>query len=169
MPKANKLTLAAIFLALCVLVPILFHSFGLGSIFLPLLLPIALGAFFLPVPYALLVGVMGPMISALLTGMPPLSPPIAQVMMLEGGVLGGVTALLNSRFRLGVFLPLLAGIVLSRGMLLIFYLLLAPVLGLPARPFSAAAVISGFPGMLLQLILVPIIVQRLTRQKIIGR
>lgn len=169
MAKVNRLTLAGLFLALCVLVPILFHSFGLGSAFLPLLFPIALGAFFLPIQYAILVGILGPLISALLTGMPPLAPPIAQVMMAEGAVLGGITAFLNRRFRLGIFLSLLAGVMLSRGVLLGFFLVLVPILGLPPGPFSVAAVISGFPGVLLQLILIPIIVQRLTRQKLIGR
>ena len=56
----NNLILAVIFSAFGVLVPVLFHMVGLGSIFLPMFIPLAAGAFFLSPVNALILGIFSP-------------------------------------------------------------------------------------------------------------
>jgi hypothetical protein len=57
--------------------PIVFHMVGLGSKFLPMLLPILLDGFLSLLPWAVLTGALVPVAGGLLTGMPPFYPPIA--------------------------------------------------------------------------------------------
>ena len=53
----------------------LFHlAGGMGVVFLPMHLPVLLAGFFLGPRFGLLVGIITPLLSSLLTGMPPLLP-----------------------------------------------------------------------------------------------
>jgi len=156
----QKLTLSGLFVALGLLVPMLFHAVGLGSIFLPMFWPVAAGAFFLSFPYALAVGILTPVFSFLLTSMPPISPPILYVMLLELGFLAGITSLLHERTKWGLVWILIVGFLVSRLVLLISAALLAPLLGLPERLFAFVMVAKGAPGIALMLVLIPLLVNR---------
>lgn len=159
--EVKNMTLAALFIALGVLLPIVFHAVGLGSIFLPMLLPVAVSAYFLPVSVAACVGAITPLVSALLTGMPPLSPPIAQVMVFECAALAICAAWLHRNKRLPVIISLLSGLLVSRIVLLLLSFLLMPLLGLPAQVFSWFFVIKGTPGIIMIMVLVPLVVRYL--------
>jgi len=160
----RHITLTAMFLALGLLLPILFHGIGLGAIFLPMFWPVALGAFFLPLPYAVALGLLTPFLSSLLTGMPPLSPPIVYLMMAELVTLNLSLALLHQRTRWGVFWILLLGLAVSRVMLVFLISLAAPWLGLPSSPLSIAAAAQSLPGILLILFFIPLTVARLKKE-----
>ena len=73
--NTKQITLTSLFIALCVIVPFLFHLVGLGAIFLPMFLPILLAGFLIEFRFALLVGLLGPLTSSLTTGMPPFFRP----------------------------------------------------------------------------------------------
>lgn len=150
-------------IALGLALPMIFHALGLGSVFLPMFWPVVIGAFFLPLPFALLLGLLTPFLSALLTGMPPFAPPIAYLMAAELTTLAGLIALLHGRAHLGLFGSLLAALAISR---IVYYgavTLLAEWLGLPARLFSLAAVVRTLPGLILLLVFIPIIVNRISK------
>lgn len=166
--KTFQLTLSAMFVALGVLFPMLFHGIGLGSVFLPLFWPLAAAAFFLELPIALAVAALIPIVSSLVSGMPPVSPPILQVIVLELLLLAGTTVSLYSRTKWGLFWPLLIGLFLSRIFLFLIVTLIAPLFGLPPKVFSTAMVIQGMPGVLAILILVPIIVNRIKHEPIFS-
>ncbi len=91
--KTQQLTLTAMFLALCVIVPIVFHLAALGKFFLPMFLPIILAGFIIEYPLAIFVGLLGPVTSALMTGMPPLFP-MALLMTGEGVAATAIVAYL---------------------------------------------------------------------------
>ncbi|MCU0289629.1 MAG: ECF transporter S component, partial [Acidobacteria bacterium] len=59
------LLLAGLFMALALVLPLLFHAIGLGSAFLPMFFPIIAAGFLVTLPAALVVGVMSPLVSAL--------------------------------------------------------------------------------------------------------
>ena len=80
-------------MALGLTLPVVFHAVGLGSKFLPMLLPLLLNGFLSPLGWALFTGAVTPLTSALVTGMPPLYPPVAAVMSVECMVLAGVARL----------------------------------------------------------------------------
>jgi len=65
------MVVSAAMAALALILPIAFHAVGLGSQFLPMLLPLLLNGFLVPLPWALLTGATVPIISSFMTGMPP--------------------------------------------------------------------------------------------------
>jgi hypothetical protein len=161
-----KLTLGAMFLALGILFPLLFHAVGLGSVFLPMFWPVAAAGFFLPFPTAVLVGILPPVLSFLLTGMPPVSPPVLHVMAAELVCLSGAVSLIRSRTRWGTFWILLLSLILSRTVLFFTAKILAPFFDLPAKWISFASVLKGLPGVVVMLFLIPVIVGRINHASV---
>lgn len=169
MTKRNKnLILSALFLALCVIVPIIFHGFGAGPVFLPMFLPILLTGFLIEFPYAMLVGLLGPFLSALLTGMPPLVPN-ALLMAMEGVAASGLASYLFFRRRLNLWLCLIAAIAAERLILFLFGFIFAPIFHLPGEWFAFYKLIESMPGILLQLILTPIILNLLWHKNLLQK
>ncbi|HPG38107.1 MAG TPA: ECF transporter S component [bacterium] len=164
--RTNQMTLSAMFIALGVLLPIVFHSIGLGSIFLPMFWPVAAAAFFLPVSFAALVGILTPLVSFLFTGMPPLSPPILYIMIFELLALSLITSLLYTRTRWGIVWPLVAGLLCSRIVLFFMVIPLASVLGLPPQLASAAYILKGLPGIILIIIVSSLLINRIKHEPI---
>jgi hypothetical protein len=165
----NTITKSALFIALGILLPMILHPFGLGSVLLPMFWPIALSGYFLPLTFALMVGIATPLLSSLITGMPPVSPPIVYVMMVELAVLASVISYLYHHTTLKLFWPLLIGLILSRFSLFLAVYLLLPLLGLPPKFFSLAVVIRGIPGVGVMLILIPFIAKRLNKSLYLDR
>lgn len=160
--RARELALAALFCALGITVPMLFHVVGLGRTFLPMHLPVLLAAIVLRPPMAVLVGMLTPWASMLLTGMPPL--PIAVVMCVELSVLGGVV----SGVRLTgapVWLAVVAGIAARIGVTWVITTALAGYLKLPPAAVGFASVLAGTPGIVLQLVVGPAAALALLRRQ----
>ncbi|MEJ2051625.1 MAG: ECF transporter S component [Calditrichota bacterium] len=147
--------LAGMFLVLALVFPLLFHAINLGATFLPMLFPIALGGLLLSPSTAALIGFLAPLLSAVMTGMPPFYPPIALLMAVEGVALGGGIALIRTTLHWGVYPSLLSGIVLERLVLALAIFIFAPVFHLPATVFSAGMLVAGIPGVILQLVGIP--------------
>lgn len=157
--------ISAVMAALGLVLPVAFHAVGLGSHFLPMLLPLLLNGFLAPLPWAVLTGAAVPVISSLATGMPPMYPPVAAQMSLEGAVLGGVAAAIY-RFQPRRLWPaLLSAVVLSRLTGLAASWFLARLFGLPAGFVSAAMLVRGLPGVALQIAVVPLVVGQLRRSR----
>jgi hypothetical protein len=163
----NNIVLAVIFSAFGVLVPMLFHLVGLGSIFLPMFIPLAAGAFFLSPVNALIMGIFTPLASAVLTGMPPFYPPVAFVMMAGLGVFCLIISVLSHRSSLPRIAVLAAAIIAERIILLLFLAVIMPTLKISYRAFSAYELLKGAPGIVLILVTVPLMVRWL--KEIISR
>jgi hypothetical protein len=164
---AKNLTLSSLFIALAVTIPILLHSFGVGPMLLPMFWPVAVSFYFLPLSYACAVGILSPLLSTMLTGMPPVSPPIVLAVMLELLVLTWVGNIVYFKLSSGTFFPIFAGLLASRFALFYVLLKLAPIFGLPSRLFSFAAIVHSLPGTLFMLIAIPLIVSSLKREAVI--
>lgn len=157
--------MSAIMAAMALVLPFAFHAVGLGSKFLPMLLPLLLNGFLVPAPWAILTGALVPLLSSVTTGMPPLFPPVAAGMSLEGAVLGGVSAAIYRGRGSRLWLALVAAVVLGRAASFGSNWLLAELLDLPPRMTAAAALIQGLPGVLLQLAVVPLVVRQAARRR----
>lgn len=166
-PRTQKITFSAMFIALGVLFPLLFHVTGLGAVLLPMFWPVAAAGFFLPPLFCVLVGVVTPGLSFLLTGMPP--PPVLQVMAAELAVLAVTVSLAHTRAGIPVFGVLLLGLATSRAVLFAAAGLMGSLLGIPPRFASFAYVAKGLPGVLVMLALVPLLVGRLKREPVFTR
>jgi len=162
--RLRAVVISAAMAALALVLPVIFHAVGLGSKFLPLLLPLLLNGFLVPWRWAAATGAAVPLISALATGMPPLYPPVAAVLAAEGAVLGGMAAALHRPRRGGVWPALLAAVAAGRMTTFLLTWAMAPLFGLPPAPSAAAALIQGLPGVALQLAVVPLALRGLARR-----
>jgi hypothetical protein len=165
----HKLTLSAVFLALGVLLPMLFHAIGLGSVFLPMFWPVAAAGYFLPLSLSVLVGALTPVLSFLLTGMPPVAPPMLQIMIPELIILAAVVHLLYRKAGMSIWPSLFLGLLVSRAVLFFTAGLLGRTLGLPPKWASAAILLKSLPGVVAILILVPPLAGRLLQESIFRR
>jgi hypothetical protein len=146
---------AAVVAALGLVMPPVFHALHLGHVFLPMYLPVLAGAFLLPTRWAAAVGLATPLISAAVTGMPPLMPPIAVWMAAELGIMAGTAATLYRRLHGSPWLIVPIVLVLGRAIYLALVFATAEWLSLPARLLTLAALLSGWPGMVLAILVVP--------------
>ncbi len=161
MTNLRSLTQASLFTAAGIAAGVLFHTLGIaGQVVLPLHYPALLAGFLLGWRWGLGVGLLTPLLSSLVTGMPPLIPS-ALLMAPEAAVYGAVVGLM--RKPLGIYPALISALVLGRIAWGIAVWLLTPVLGLkiPVVGALTAAAITGLPGIVAQIVLVPLLVRRL--------
>ena len=162
---ARDLVLGGLFIALALVLPMAFHLLGAGKAFSPMHIPVFLAAF-TTVPWvAVLVGLTVPLLSSLLTGMPPLSPPIAQGMVFELACYALVTALVYRATR-RIYLSWAAGALAGRLVLGLFGAAVLPLFGFASVPLFyplTAGLVSGLPGLAVQAVLVPPIIYAVER------
>ena len=92
--RTNKLILTSLFIACGLLLPLAFHSFGMGGrTFLPMHLPVFMGGMLLGWMPGFIIGALTPVLSSLLTGMPPLIPSLP-MMVVELALFGLAPGLL---------------------------------------------------------------------------
>ena len=141
--RLRPMIISAVMGALALTLPIAFHAVGLGSKFLPMLLPLLLNGFLAPFSWAAGTGVLVPWISALATGMPPLYPPLAGVVSAEGAVMGGLASVLYRHAGGKMWLALVPAVVAGRIIAGALTGVLAGACALPPA-ISALAACSSF-------------------------
>lgn len=172
MSSTKRLILAALCVALGVVLPIVFHSIAnAGSIFLPMHIPVLLCGLICGWPFGLVCGIATPLLSSLITGMPPVA--FLPSMLCELAVYGLVSGLLmrwikTKRLVLDLYLSLIGAMLAGR---LVFGLLNALVFraGAYSLPvWTAAAFVTALPGIVIQLVIVPMLVLALKKAKLIA-
>lgn len=156
------MVVSAAMAALALVLPAVFHMVGLGSRFLPILLPLLLNSYLSARPWALGTGLAVPWISALATGMPPIYPPVAAVMSLEAAVMACCVPLTR---RLPLFWSVSLAIFCGRLAAFGGSWALARLLGLPPMFASVGFIVQGLPGVALQLAVVPLVLEKLARRE----
>ena len=103
MTNTKRLILAGLCVALGIVLPVAFHSVAnAGSIFLPMHIPVLLCGLICGWPYGLACGVLAPLLSSLITGMPPMA--FLPSMLCELAVYGFVSGLLMRYVKTGKLL-----------------------------------------------------------------
>lgn len=154
----RNVVLSSIMGALALALPMAFHAVGLGSRFLALLQPLLILGFLVSPGWAVATAAAMPWVSALSTGMPPIYPPVAAVLSIEGTVLAGVASLIYRRGN-GPFWPaLICAVVAGRAAGVAASFILARWFDLPAAFASVAVLIQGLPGTALMLAAAPAVV-----------
>lgn len=159
----KKMVYSAFFIALGVLFPLIFHYIGgpgLGRILLPMHLPVIIGAAFLGPLAGIILGVVTPLLSSLFTGMPPVIP-LLPIMVAELAVYGLVMGYLVK--KLNIYFTLIITMLIGRVAASFVVLVLVYVFSfnqLPVNPvvYFYGTVTTGLPGIIGQLIVVPLIV-----------
>ena len=172
MSKVKKMCICAFCIALCYVLPQAFHVLPLGSLLSPMHLPVLLCGLVCGWPYGLVCGVLGPVLSHLLTRMPPV--PVLISMVPELGVYGLAAGLGMKLIRTGktvpdLYLSLLPALVLGRvagGVAkVLFYLSTAE--SYTAAMWVSSYVVGTLPAIALQLALLPALVWALMRAGLI--
>lgn len=155
---------AAMCLALGVLFPQLFHLIGAGPVFLPMHIPVLLCGLLFGWQYGAACGFIVPLLSSVATGMPPLFP-TAAAMMLELCAYGALTGLFYRRLNWNVYPALLLAMAGGR---LVSGAANALFMGVAGKPyglsaFLSAALLTAWPGIIIQIAAVPLLVLALEK------
>ncbi len=166
----KRIVLTAACIALCVVLPMAFHAFpNGGSVFLPMHIPVLLCGLMCSWPFGFLCGLLGPLLSSLITGMPPAAflPP----MMVECAVYGAVTGLMMLLVRtrhsfLDLYISMLTAMIAGR---VVAGLAKALIFTPGVSPFAwvTTSLVEGIPGIAIQLVLIPLVVSALIRAKLL--
>ncbi len=162
--SAMRLTQVALFIALGIVLPMAFHAAGLGRAFLPMHIPVLLAGIYGGWKSGLVVGAVTPILSGVLTGMPPLAPPTAFTMMVELPIYAVLASLFYRRLRLHPVLSVGLSALVGRIAYGLIGYLMFPLVGLPrVSPLYpvTAGLVSSLPGVAVQVVLVPLIVSRI--------
>lgn len=172
---ARQVSVSASICALSIITPQIFHLVGgqvAGNAFLPMHIPVLLGGFLLPPGAAMVCGALSPVLSFFLTGMPAV--PRLIFMVLELGAYGFFVSLFARKLRLPTFLSLVLSMLCGRAVYFLSAVAALRVLHLQIPGMSSAAaavwaaVSTGVPGIILQLVLIPALVAALKKAGLIS-
>ncbi len=171
--KILKMVLAALFLALAYVLPFLTGQIPeIGSMLCPMHIPVLLCGFICGPIWGLGVGFVAPLLRSMLTGGFPPMFPTAVCMAFElaayGAIAGGMHKLLP-RKKMFIYCSLLTAMLAGR---IIWGAVMFVCIGINGGSFTFAAFIAGalvnaIPGIIVQIVLVPVIVMLLDNPKIL--
>jgi riboflavin transporter FmnP len=165
-PGSKLLVRTALFLALAVLFPIIFHQFGMaGRIFLPMHIPVLLAGCICGPLSGMIIGLLAPALSFALTAMPPSYA--VPLMTVELSLYGLAAGLFYYRLRLNVYIALIVSLILGRIGFAIGLLVLGLFIELPygVKTYFSISVVTGLPGIIVQLVFIPPIVAAVMRRE----
>ncbi len=175
MKHIHKIILSALFLSLGLVLPFLTGQIPeIGSMLLPMHIPVLLCGFVCGWPYGLLVGFLTPLLRSLLFSMPPMFPKgISMAFELAGyGFFAGLLYhLLPLKNTLRIYVSLIGAMLSGR---IIYGLVCIPLLGIAKAPYSfeiflTSALLEAIPGIILQLVLIPATLLALQKAKLIDQ
>lgn len=164
---SRMLTASAMCLALCLVLPFLTGQIPqIGSSLLPMHIPVLLCGYLCGPWWALLVGCAAPLLRYALFGMPPLLT--AAAMSFELAAYGAVCGLLYRKLpksTFSIYLSLIISMISGRILWGIVMVVLTGtgISGFTWAMFLAGAFTNAIPGIVLQLILIPILVGSLKK------
>ena len=165
--------IAAMFLALAYVMPFLTGQIPqFGAMLCPMHIPVILCGFVCGGPWGMVVGITAPLLRSMTLGMPPLFP-TAVAMAFElamYGLMSGVMYRVLPKKKGYIYCSLLVAMVTGR---LVWGLVQFVCLGLDGSGFSfsafwAGAITNALPGIILQIVLVPVVVMFLEKAKLIS-
>ena len=176
MKKRNNLlrmVLAAFFLALAYVMPFLTGQIKeIGSMLCPMHIPVLLCGFICGWQWGFAVGLIAPLFRSVTLGMPPLFPQ-AVCMTFELASYGAVAGLMHRvlpRKKPYIYVSLLTAMIVGR---LVWGAAMLICTGIKGTGFTFAAFLSGavlnaIPGIIVQIVLIPVLVMLLDNPKMIS-
>lgn len=178
--QISKMCLAALFLALGWLMPFITGQIqDIGNMFLPMHLPVIIAGFVLGPWYGLLIGVITPLTRSLIFGMPPIFP-MATSMAFELGTYGLVSGFIfytlfkrtNINIFISIFAALISAMLLGRcvyGLVMYIFTFINTNIQFNFNIFLGATIVKAWPGILIQLGLVPSLVFLLYKSNLLQK
>ena len=167
----RQLVLTALFLALAFVLPLLTGQVPkVGNMLCPMHFPVLLCGFVLGGPWGLAVGFAAPLLRSVLFGMPPMFP-VAISMAFELATYGAVAGFMYRKVQHTlpmIYATLVTSMVAGRLVWGAVRFVLAGLSGssFPFSAFLSGAVLTAVPGIVAQLILIPLIVAALQKAKL---
>lgn len=170
--SVKRICIAAVCIALCCVLPTMFHSVGLGTAFSPMHIPVLLCGLVCGGSYGILCGLAGPLLSSMLTGMPGAA--MLASMVPELMAYGLITGLLMRFVRTGrlyadlyisLSAAMLAGRIVGGVAKALFYMGSGEAFTLAV--WASSYFVSTLPGIIAHLILIPILVVMLIKARVI--
>ena len=167
--QTQKLTLSAMFIVIGLVLPMITGNIQyIGSMLLPMHIPVFLCGLICGWRYGLTVGAILPLLRSILFGMPPIYP-VAIAMTFELATYGSISGLIYDHSKWQCVYALYRSMIIA--MLagrIIWGLAEVILLGLRGNAFTWAAFISGaffnaIPGIVLQLTLIPTLMVSLNK------
>ena len=156
----RELVLSGLLLAAGLILPMIFHMFSMtGPVFLPMHIPVLIGGLLLPPSLAIPLGIITPLLSSTLTGM-PVAFPMAPIMAVELGVYGLSASIATRKLKLNSVLALIIAMVDGRIAAGLAVAVLVKLFGVNMNPimFVKGAIVTGLPGLIIQLIFIPALI-----------
>ena len=170
----RNMIMAAFFLALGMVLPFFTGQIpAVGSMLLPMHIPVLICGYVCGWPWGLVVGFVLPLLRSATIGMPPMMP-TAAAMAFELAAYGAVTGLLYHRMEktiTSLYISLIGAMIAGR----ILWGLVSMVLyGMMGNAFSfqiflSGALLKAVPGILVQLVLIPPVIAALQKAKIVSK
>lgn len=170
--KLLKMVLSAFFLALAYIMPFLTGQIPeIGSMLCPMHIPVLLCGFLCGWQWGMIVGFTAPLFRSLTLGMPPLFP-VAICMTAELAAYGLVSGLMHKylpKKKPFIYLSLLIAMIAGR---LVWGAAMFTVLSIDGGAFTlsaffAGAITNAVPGIIVQLVIIPVAVMILDNPKIL--
>lgn len=173
--SVKNLALSAMFLALGLVLPLLTGQLPqMGSMFLPMHLPVLICGLLCGWEYGAAVGLVLPLLRSVLFGMPPIFP-TAVAMTFELAAYGAFAGLLYRKLAnttVNLYVSLLLAMLLGRlvwgvASFLLYSLFLTDTFTFPM--FLAGAFLNAWPGIVIQIVCIPLLMLALQRMKLVSK
>ena len=167
MNRIRKIVLAGLMMALGIVLPFVTGQIPqIGSMLLPMHIPVLLCGFICGWKYGLVVGAVVPVLRSMMFGMPPMMTAIA--MAFELAVYGCVTGFLYKKLpgkKVKLYISLISAMILGR---IVWGMVSLVIYGVTNAVFTwqifiGGALLNAIPGIILQLIVVPILVMAIEK------
>jgi thiamine transporter ThiT len=170
--STKKIVYSGFFLALGIVLPFLTGQIpSIGSMLLPMHIPVLICGFVLGWPYGLIVGFITPILRSAIFTMPPMYPS-AIAMAFELATYGLATGIFYKTFpkkNVYIYVTLLISMLMGRVVWGIVSLMLFRIQGNPftVKFFMTGAFINAIPGIILQIVLIPALIYALKKGNLI--
>ena len=170
--SVKRISISAVCVALCCVLPMAFHSVGLGGALSPMHIPVLLCGMVCGGLFGTICGILGPILSSVITSMPGAA--MLPTMVPELIAYGLVTGLMMRYLRTGkntadlyisLGVAMLVGRIVGGIAKVLFFL--GSGEGYTFALWISSYFVSALPGIICHLILVPVLVLTLTKAKLI--
>ena len=168
-----NIALSGMFLALAYVMPFLTGQIQqIGKMLCPMHIPVLLCGFICGAPYGLVVGALAPILRSVTLGMPVLFPS-ATAMAFELAVYGFMAGFLYKALpkkKINIYASLIGAMVVGR---IVWGITMFCIMGFDFSKFGLTAFwirafVNAIPGIILQIILIPIVVMLLEKAKLMS-
>ena len=169
MMKIKDMSLSAMFIALGIVLPFVTMNIPeIGNMLLPMHIPVLLSGFILGPVYGMIVGFVTPLLRSIMFGAPIFYPKaiVMSFELLTYGLISGLFyhIIFNRRSKLiNIYISLILAMIFGR----VTYGIVQSIIGLvnmnefTFKVFVTEAIINAIPGIIIQLIIIPIIIKLL--------